>query len=195
MRPRSIRYAYRSFDRQWALADSSPLRLTAQTELIKAHSDRQIYLTSLLTKVLGEGPAAVATALIPDLDHFCNRGAKDVIPLWRDSEATEPNITDGVLEILAQTYGRDVTPEDLLAYSYALMASPEYVRRFWDELTIPGPRLPITKDAALFGRAAELGRRLLWLHTYGERLVPPGHKTGQGAAGKDEMPERDPGRA
>jgi hypothetical protein len=26
------------------------------------------------------------------LHHFCNRGAKDVILLWRDSEGTEANI-------------------------------------------------------------------------------------------------------
>jgi hypothetical protein len=63
---------------------------------LKAHSESQIYLTSLLTDVLGEGPAAVATAFIPDLHHFRNRGAKDVIPLWRDFEATEPNVTAGV---------------------------------------------------------------------------------------------------
>ena len=83
-----------------------------------------------------------------------------------------------------------VTPEDLLAYTYALMASPEYVRRFWDELTIPGPRLPITKEAALFKQAVELGRRLIWLHTYGERLAPPGHKPGRVPTGKDQMSER-----
>ena len=88
------------------------------------------------------------------------------------------------MEALAQAYGQPVTAEDLFAYCYAVLASPDYVHRFWDELTIPGPRLPITRDAALFARVADLGRRLLWLHTYGERLVPPGHKPGRIPPGK-----------
>lgn len=176
--PKSIRYAYRSFDRQWLIADSRLLDRPSP-DIWRCHSSNQVYLTSLLTKVLGEGPAATATALIMDKDYFCNRGARDVIPLWRDAEATEPNVTTGVLEVMAQAYGRPVTAADLFAYCYTVLASPDYVRRFWDELTIPGPRLPLTRDAARFACTAGLGRRLLWLHTYGERFVPPGHKPGR----------------
>ncbi len=174
-----VRYAYRSFDRHWALLD---IRLCdrPRPNLLKAHSNHQVYLTSLLTEVLGDGPAAVATAHIPDLHHFRGSfGGAHVIPLWRDAGATEPNLTAGVPEAMAQAYGRAVSAEDLFAYCYAVLASPDYMRRFWDELTIPGPRLPLTRDAALFARTADLGRRLLWLHTYGDRFVPPGHKPGR----------------
>jgi len=181
--PGPIRYAYRSFDRKWALLDGR-LCDFPRPNLLKAHSDRQVYFTSLLTKVLGEGPAAVATSLIPDMDYFCNRGARDVIPLWRDAGATEPNVTARVLERLGEVYGQAVAAEDFFAYCYAVLASPDYVSRFWDELTIPGLRLPITRDAALFARTADLGRRLLWLHTYGERFVPPGNKPGRIPPGK-----------
>ena len=88
------------------------------------------------------------------------------------------------MEALAQAYGQAVTVADLFAYAYGVLASPDYVQRFWDELTIPGPRLPITMDAKLFSHAADLGRRLLWLHTYGERFVPPGHNPGRIPPGK-----------
>ncbi|HHS96855.1 MAG TPA: DNA methyltransferase [Chloroflexi bacterium] len=175
---RLVRYGYRSFDRQWALLDDR-LCDRPRPALLRAHSDRQVYLTSLLTDVLGEGPAAVATVPIPDLHHFCGRGAKDVIPLWLDREATRPNVTGGVLDVLSEAYGREVAPEDFFAYAYAVLFTPRYVRRFWDELTIPGPRLPITRDGDLFARAVALGRRLLWLHTFGERFVPPGEKPGK----------------
>jgi hypothetical protein len=179
-----VRYAYRSFDRQWALLD---IRLCDRPRptLLKAHSDRQVYLTSLLTEVLGEGPSAIATAYIPDLHHFRGSfGGAHIIPLWRDAEGTEPNLTASVLEALAQAYGHAVAAADLFAYCYAVMASPDYVLRFWNELTIPGPRLPITKDATLFARIVDLGRHLLWLHSYGERFVPPGHKPGRIPPGK-----------
>jgi hypothetical protein len=36
------------------------------------------------------------------------------------------------------------------------------------------PILPLTQDSGLFAECAALGRRLIWLHTYGERCVPPG---------------------
>jgi hypothetical protein len=111
------------------------------------------------------------------LHHFRGSfGGAHVIPLWRDAAATERNVTAGVLEVLAQGYGQAVKAEDLFVYCYAALATPDYMRRFWDELTIPGPRLPITRDAALFASTVDLGRRLLWLHTYGERLVPTGQK-------------------
>jgi hypothetical protein len=191
--PEAIRYAYRSFDRQWLLADSRLLDRPSP-DLWRCHSSNQVYLTSLLTKVLGEGPAVTATALIMDKDYFCNRGARDVIPLWRDAEAAEPNLTAGVLEALARAYGHAVTAEDLFAYCYAVLASPDYVRHFWDELTIPGPRLPITPDAVLFSRVADLGRRLLWLHTYGERFIPSGHKPGRIPRGKTKCLKGTPSK-
>ena len=180
--PRIARYAYRSFDRQWLIADSR-LADYIRPVLWAVHSSRQVYLTSLLTKVLGSGSAATVAAHIPDLDHFSNRGGKDTIPLWRDAEAAEPNVTGGLLATLESELGFEVKPQDLFAYCYALMASPHYVERFSEELTIPGPRVPLTKDPALFRQGAALGAELIWLHTYGERFSEPGsHAVLQGSA-------------
>lgn len=182
--PLPLQIAYRSFDRQWALVDSrlgDYLRPTLQ----QAHGDRQVYLTSLLTNVLGDGSSAIATALLPDLDHFRGSfGAKHVIPLWRDREAKDANITNGVVDRLRESCYTSVSPEDLFAYAYALLFTPCYVRAFWEELTIPGPRLPITQDPTLFRQAARLGKRLLWLHTYGERFVPTDQRPGKTPPGQ-----------
>ena len=172
--PSIERYAYRSFDRQWLIADSR-LADFIRPVLWQVYSDRQVYMTSLLTKVLGIGPAATVAADVPDLDHFCNRGGKDVIPLWRDAEATEPNVTGGLLAALESELGCEVGPKDLFAYCYALLAAPAYVERFSEELTIPGPRIPLTKDAALFRQGASLGSDLIRLHTYGERFADRAH--------------------
>ena len=131
-------------------------------------------MTSLLTGLLGMGPAASVTHLVPDLHHYRGSfGGKGVISLWRNATCTEPNVTLGVLKTLART------PEDLFAYCFALLAAPTYAERFVNELEIPGPRVPLTRDRDLFERAAELGRRLIWLHTYGERFVPAGHRAGE----------------
>lgn len=173
-----IRYAYRSFDRQWALLDNR-LCDFARPSLIRSQGDQQIYMTSLITSVLGEGASAVMTSCTPDLHHFCGRGARDIIPLWHDTEGTQPNITQGVLEAINATFKREVSPEDFFAYCYALLATPKYVKEFWNELETPGPRMPITKDADLFERVVAIGCKLIWLHTYGERFVPAGKRAGR----------------
>ncbi len=77
---------------------------------------------------------------------------------------------------------RNVHPEDLFAYVYAILAG-DYTDRFAAELEIPGPRVPITKEGALFEQAVNLGGRLIWLHTYGERFTPDGEKPGVVPAG------------
>ena len=170
--PSIVRYAYRSLGRAWILADARIADRMRPT-LWRTYGPQQAFITSLLTKVLSYGPAAVAAAAIPDLDHFSGRGAKDVIPLWRDAEATEPNVTGGLLAALESALGCAVAAPDLFAYAYAVLAQPAYVERFWNQLEQPPPRLPITKDGELFRRAAAHGARLLYLHTYGERFGTP----------------------
>jgi hypothetical protein len=165
--PAIARYGYRSFDRQWILADSRVINLPRPT-LWCAAGDSQIHLVSLLTGRLGSGPAATVSAHVPDLHYFRGRGGRDVIPLYRDSEGT-PNIAKGALTALERIHGRPVAAEDLFAYAYAILGSPAYTERFWEELEVPGPRVPIPRDPALFERGVGFGRCLINLHTFGER--------------------------
>jgi Type ISP C-terminal specificity domain len=177
--PVAVPYAYRSFDRQYCFADSR-LGDFLRPVLWRTRGPRQLYMTSLLTGLLGSGPAVTATHLVPDLDHFRGSfGAKHVIPLWRDKGAKQPNISLGVLETLSDELGLAVTPEDLFAYVYAVLSAPAYAEMFAEELEVPGPHVPITKDPELFARSVGLGRRLVWLHTFGERLVPEDARAGE----------------
>ena len=183
--PQIVPYAYRSFDRQYILRDAR-LGDRSRPVLHRVHSSQQLYVTSLLTAVMGHGPAAVATAAIPDLHHFCGRGAKDVIPLWRDADATEPNVTGCLLEVVSAIHGVQVSAERLFAYAYGILSQPEFTRRFWDELELPPPRLPITKDPEIFARVADHGERLLRLHTYA--AVPQGEARCTKPVSLDEYP-------
>jgi hypothetical protein len=182
--PPIIHYAHRSFDRKYILSDPRIIDLP-RPPLWAAHSERQIYLISLLTGVLGNGPAATIAALVPDLHHFRGSfGGKDIIPLWRNAAGTEVNIIAGLLDYLAHVYGESVSPEDFLAYCYAILAGPEYTRRFCEDLATSSLRIPITTDVSLFRQGMELGRRLIWLHTYGARFVPEGEQAGTVPAGR-----------
>ena len=165
-------------DRQYALLDGR-LGDFLRPALWKISGDRQVYLTSLITGVLGLGPAATVSGEPPDLHHCRGSfGGKDVIPLWRDEAHTQANVTEGLLSALEPSLGT-VAAEDFFAYCYAVLASPAYVETFSEELTIPGPRIPITKERRLFARAVELGRRLVWLHTYGERFSGDSQRRGR----------------
>lgn len=182
--PPVVRYGFRSLDRQWLICDSR-LGDYLRPSLWQSASKQQIYFTSMLTGTLGGGPAATVTAYVPDRHHY--RGSysgKDIIPIWRDAAATEPNVTAGALDQLADTYGEPVSPSDLFAFAYALLGGTAYAERFTDELESPGPRLPLTKNRALFRKGAALGRELIALHTYGERFADslPGGTLPPGAA-------------
>ena len=119
------------------------------------------------------------SAHVPDFHCFCGRGGKDVIPLYRDAAATQPNVTLGLLEVLGGALGLTVTPGDLAAYVVAVLSAPQYQERFAVELATPGPRVPLTADASLWKQAVELGKRLIWLQTFGERLQDPASGRGQ----------------
>jgi len=75
---------------------------------------------------------------------------------------------------------------------HAVLSAPGYVETFSEELTIPGPRLPVTRDPSLFDRAVTMGKKLLFLHTYGGRFVPAGAKRGKFPAAKAKCLEGIP---
>lgn len=181
--PHIVRFAYRSFDRQYILADARLLDRPGPS-LWRAHGERQVYLTTAFTEALSYGPSLVASSCIPDLHHFSGRGAKDVVPLYRFANASEANIVLGVLHIVGRRYKRKVTPEDFLAYVYGVLAQPAFTARFAKELETRELRVPITKDAVLFEKVRAMGARLLWLHTYGQRFVPKGRRGGEVPRGK-----------
>ena len=182
--PSLAEYSFRTLDRHWVITDSR-VGDYMRPELWRAQGGQQVYMVGLLVQLLGLGPAVSACSGVPDQHHFRGSfGDRGVIPLWRDSSATKPNVTSGLLESISEIHSSPITAEELFSYAYAVLAQPAYVERFWDELETPPPHLPITKDPALFQRVAECGARLLYLHTYGERFGTAGDdgSVPQGAA-------------
>jgi hypothetical protein len=178
-----VRYAFRSFDRQWLIADARLLN-DVRPVLWNNYSDRQVYLTALDASSPASGPAITLTGLIPDQDHYHGRGGR-AFPLWRDRAATQPNVRPALLACLAEVYGRPVAVEDVMAYLAAVMAHPAFTARFRADLIRPGLRVPLTADAALFAEAVALGREVVWLHCHGERFADP-------TAGRPHQPPRLP---
>jgi Type ISP C-terminal specificity domain/N-6 DNA Methylase len=174
-----VRYAFRSFDRQWLIPDNRLLHLPNPT-LWDAHSDKQVYITVLKRTAPRHGPAFTISGLIPDYDHYRGSFGGRVMPLWADRAATQPNIRADVLAALSSAYAGAVTAEEVMAYLAAVAAHPAYVARFSAALAQPGLRIPITADEHMFKEAVGIGRKVIWLHAFGERFAdrsagrPPG---------------------
>ena len=165
----SIEYGFRSFDRQWIAADARVIN-QPNPELWQSRSNHQVYLTAPSDRSPSNGPALTFTALIPDLHHYAGRGGR-AFPLWADDHGESSNIRRNLLITLSRQIGLTVSPEDLLSYIAAIGANPAYTARFQKDLSTPGLRIPITANSTYFREAAELGRRVLWLHTFGERMT------------------------
>lgn len=177
-------YAFRSFDRQWIIPDSRVIN-QPNPELWSVRSDKQVHVTALARTAPTSGPAITLTAAVPDLDHYKGSFGGRVFPLWRDREATIPNVPLKLLATLAARLKVDVEGGDIMAYVAAVAAHPAYTARFQEDLAQPGLRIPLTADPKRWQEAVQLGRQIIWLHTFGERCVDK-------AAGRPAKPPRLP---
>lgn len=166
-----VRMGWRSFDQQWTF-DDPRLAKTDSPALWQSLSEKQIFLVSPWTARISTGPAATVSIGVPDKHYFRGSfGGKDVIPLYRDAECAQPNIAHGLLDTLTVQFDVEVSPEDFLAYCFALIAHNGYTETFHEPLESSPVRVPITRDPQLFQEAVEVGEELLWLQTFGQRYV------------------------
>ena len=83
-----------------------------------------------------------------------------------------------MLNVLGKAYGQKVTPADFLAYVYGVLAQPAFTKPFTDGLGTRELHVPITTDPVLFAKVRDVGAKLVWPHTYGQRFVPKGKHKG-----------------
>lgn len=184
--PTPVRYGLRTLDRAWIIPDKRVINRPNPALWQVRTARHQVFLTALERVAPNAGPAVSFTPYVPDLDHHHGRGGR-AWPLWLDSAATRPNVVPG---LLAELYGQPVEGPDLFAYIAAVAGHPGYVARYRDDLSTPGLRVPITSTAKLFERAVDVGRRVIWLHTFGERYSSPvrGRSGGPPRAAPGERP-------
>ncbi len=86
-----------------------------------------------------------------------------------DSKERKPNISKEVIEKLEKAYkkkfnSKDLSPEHILHYIYAVLYSNTYREKYAEFLKIDFPRIPFTSDYKLFVELANLGEELTELH-------------------------------
>lgn len=163
--PKIVRVGYRSFDRQWVIADS---RLMSQPspDLWLGRIPGQIFCVELHSEYPKAGPGLAFSALIPDVHFFRGSGGGRAIPLLHPDGS--PNVSVGFVEAMNRICGWSPRPTDLVPYMAGLVAHPSYVQRFEDELKTPGVRVPITRNKKLWDRLVDIGNNVIWLHTFGQ---------------------------
>ncbi len=97
------------------------------------------------------------------------------------------NIAPQIFQRLKEVQGKDLAPEDVLYYVYAVLYSNSYREKYAEFLRIDFPRAPFTADQEIFQTFAEYGRQLAELHLLkSESLNPPTAKY-QGSGDNDRV--------
>lgn len=171
--PKIVRVGYRSFDRQWLIADKR-LIIQPSPDLWHARIPGQVFTIELHSEFPKSGPGLVFTSLIPDVHHFRGSGGGRALPMLHPDGT--PNLAAGLVEALRAQFDLGVAPADVVYYLAAVCSHPGFVERFAADLKTPGVRVPITTNPELWTRAVQLGRHIVWLHTYGDQGEHPSGK-------------------
>ena len=184
---------YRPFDSRWMLYGSYAFDyhrpevndhlLQENIALITTRATKELFSVFVSNKPAGQHKLATPYdgSYISPLYKY-PESPKDLL----DQPASEkrPNLSDDFVVALTKAQGRAVSPEDTLAYLYAVLYTPGYRARYADFLRRDFPRVPLTSNPKLFARLVELGHELIGLHTL--QTVPP-RITGYPVAGTGEV--------
>ncbi|MDE0014412.1 MAG: DNA methyltransferase, partial [Candidatus Poribacteria bacterium] len=193
---------YRPFDTRWTYytGQSSGFHGRPRPEIMR-HMRKENFALCIHRGI--KSPIwqhALVTNQISEKSYISNRGepTAHVFPLYLYPNSEELglsterslNFESAFLAALSETLElpqtapfnlpEGVSPEEILAYIYAILYSPKYRKRYYEFLKYDFPRIPLPQDIAQFRTLAALGQRLMDWHLLkdGSRLqVAP---TGRG---------------
>jgi len=176
---------YKPFQKQWVYFDPMFVHRIAKMPRIFPEPDTE----NLVISVSGVGArAGFSTMMLDALPNLHTIDSAQCFPLYLYEPASPDDglfengesgfvrrdgISDAGLEHFRTAYpGEDISKQDLFYYIYGLLHSPEYRRRFKNNLTKELPRIPAVRSFADFRAFAEAGRELGQLHVNYETVEP-----------------------
>ncbi|MFG2719267.1 type ISP restriction/modification enzyme [Streptomyces sp. NPDC048416] len=151
-----VRVQYGPFDEQWLIPDQRLID-AARPELWRVADEHQLFAVEQGYVPKAAGPALTVSALLPDGRSATGRPGR-IRPLYRRPGGLEPNLAPGLLPFLRETYGAEVSPDDVLAWALAA-----------GRPSAAGCVVPLPADAQLWSAGVELGRRTRTLMVRGAR--------------------------
>ena len=76
----------------------------------------------------------------------------------------DENFTRRFRKFINEKYGKHYSPEQILAYIYAVLYSPNFYEKYKELLKIDFPRVPFIDDKKTFEKLAKLGQQLIDAH-------------------------------
>lgn len=84
--------------------------------------------------------------------------------LHADEGTRQPNIKPEMFKLLNSAYNKEITPEEIFYYMYAVLYCERYREKYAEFLKIDFPKIPFTNNYELFKNMVEYGSRLVELH-------------------------------
>ena len=165
--PEPVQILHGPFDQQWLIPDHRLLD-AARAELWRVRDEHQLHLVEAAADPRLSGDTLTFSALLPDGHSPAGRPGR-IRPLYRRRGGREPNLAPGLLDLLTDRLGLRARPEDVFAWIAALGSH----------------EVPFTADPELWRHGVESGRRVLRLHTRGDRCADA---DGAGSEGRPRLP-------
>jgi predicted helicase len=171
-----IRAAYRPFDERWGYFSKAAMDRPRSDLVDNVVGKNNLCLNVTRNTKEGEWRNAVVSDKPAPAIFVEVKEGSTCIPLWlypqpaKDLLEDAPlekraNFAPGFLKELKNALGATPSPEDTLAYIYAILYAPSYRARYADFLKRDFPRVPLTPNARLFAQLVKAGGELIALHT------------------------------
>lgn len=165
----NLSYCYRPFDTQWI--DYDVERIARARENVMSHL-KKANIALCLIKVNSSSDGLFKVLVSSNLTDKTILSSKDnanVFPLYLytnefGKEKKVANLNDEEWQKFNNAIGRVASPEELLAYIYAILHSPSYRERYKEFLKVDFPRIPLPTSESEFVRLVQIGHQLIDLH-------------------------------
>ena len=189
---------YRPFDTRWTYYTGQSGFHSRPNYNIMRHLTQEenvaLSICSIVTSSTWQH--VLITDKITEKCYISNRGSESghIFPLYLYSNpdelelATERslNLKPEFLKTLSEALGlpqtapsglpEGISPEEILAYIYAMLSSPTYRERYYEFLKYDFPRIPLPSDIEHFRKLAALGQSLIHWHLLKDVQIPPRHR-------------------
>jgi predicted helicase len=179
---------YRPFDTRWIIYNDEMIERTRKdvmtnllgkvnlalitSRMTKGEQFKHAQVTDKITEVICMSPKTSNNGFIFPLYVFQDTSRKQRNPLNQilmfepevKYDQKQPNIAQEFYTELKKDFKKEITPEEIFYYIYAILYSNTYRTKYAEFLKIDFPRVPFTKDYKLFIQLGNLGKQLADLH-------------------------------